>query len=66
MKKVACAVIILIMAIFLINPLSSEARGGHGGGGGHSGSYARGGHWGGGGHSGSYSRGGGWLPWAVI
>jgi hypothetical protein len=34
MKKAACAVLILTMAIFLINPLSSEARGGHGGGGG--------------------------------
>jgi hypothetical protein len=33
MKKTACAVLILTMAIFLINPLSSEARGGHGGGG---------------------------------
>jgi hypothetical protein len=49
MKKVACAVLILTMAIFLINPLSSEARGGHGSGGGHWGSEARGGHGGGGG-----------------
>ncbi len=32
MKKVACAILILTMAIFLINPLSSEARGGHRGG----------------------------------
>jgi hypothetical protein len=32
MKKVACAILILTMAIFLISPLSSEARGGHGGG----------------------------------
>jgi hypothetical protein len=32
MKKVACAVLILTMAIFLINPLPSEARGGYGGG----------------------------------
>jgi hypothetical protein len=31
MKKVACAVLIFTMVIFLINPLSSEARGGHGG-----------------------------------
>jgi hypothetical protein len=38
MKKVAYAILILTMAIFLVNPLSSEARGGHGGG-----------HWGGGG-----------------
>jgi hypothetical protein len=28
MKKVACAILILTMAIFLISPLSSEARGG--------------------------------------
>ena len=33
MKKVACAVLILIMAIFLMTPVSSEARGGHRGGG---------------------------------
>ena len=32
MKKAACAVLILTMVIFLINPLSSEARDGHGGG----------------------------------
>jgi hypothetical protein len=31
MKKVDCAILILTMAIFLINPLSSEARGGHSG-----------------------------------
>ena len=31
MKKVACAVFIFTMAIFLINPLPSEARGGHSG-----------------------------------
>jgi len=36
MKKVAYAVLILTMAIFLVIPLNSEARGGHGGyGGGH-------------------------------
>jgi hypothetical protein len=29
MKKVACAILILTMVIFLINPLSSDARGGH-------------------------------------
>ena len=63
MKKAACAVLILIMAIFLINPLSSDARGGHGGGGGHWGNDARGGHLGGGGHWGSDARGGGWWPW---
>ena len=33
MKKVACAVLILTMVIFLINPLSSDARGSHWGGG---------------------------------
>jgi hypothetical protein len=32
MKKAACVIFVLIMAIFLINPLASEARGGHGGG----------------------------------
>jgi hypothetical protein len=32
MKKAACAVLILIMIIFLVNPLHSEARGGHWGG----------------------------------
>jgi hypothetical protein len=39
MKKVACAVLILTMAIFLINPLPSEARGGGWGGGGHGGGW---------------------------
>jgi len=29
MKKAACAVLILMMIIFLVNPLPSEARGGH-------------------------------------
>jgi hypothetical protein len=29
MKKAACAVLILILTIFLITPLSSDARGGH-------------------------------------
>ena len=29
MKKAACAVLIFIMIIFLVNPLSSDARGGH-------------------------------------
>jgi hypothetical protein len=51
MKKAAYAVLIFTMVIFLINPLSSEARGGHGGGGG---------HWSGGGH------GGWWVPWAIL
>lgn len=40
MKKVAYVVLLLTMVIFLVNPLSSDARGGHGGWGG-------GGHWGG-------------------
>jgi len=81
MKKAACAVLIFTMIIFLVNPLSSDARGGYGGGGhgggsGHSGSgYGGGGHGGGSGHSGSgYWRGshwvsgywGWWAPWAVI
>jgi hypothetical protein len=51
MKKVAYTVLILAMVIFLINPLSIEARGGYGGGGG---------HWSGGGH------GGWWVPWAIL
>ncbi len=29
MKKTACAVLIFIMVIFLVNPVSSDARGGH-------------------------------------
>ena len=32
MKKAACAVLIVILIIFLVNPLPSEARGGHWGG----------------------------------
>ena len=40
MKKVAYAVLIFTMVIFLINPLSSEARGGSWGGGGHWGWWA--------------------------
>jgi hypothetical protein len=59
MKKAAYVVLILIMTISLVNPLSSEARGGGWGGGGHGGSEARDGY-GGGGH------GGWWLPWAVL
>jgi hypothetical protein len=51
MKEVVRAVLLLIIAIFLINPLSSEARGGHGGYGGYS---ARGGH------------SGWWVPWAIM
>jgi hypothetical protein len=43
MKKVAYSVLILTMVIFLINPLSSDARGGYGGGGHWGGSY--GGWW---------------------
>ena len=79
MKKVACAVLVFTMIIFLVNPLFSAASGGHSGSG-HSGSsYWSGGHWGGG-HSGSgywrggywrggYWRGGywgWWAPWAFI
>jgi hypothetical protein len=54
MKKVTCAAIIFIMIIFLVNPLSSDARGGFGGGGHWGGGYGGGGHW------------GWWAPWAVI
>src|ERR1035437_5558015 len=54
MKKVACAVLILTMVIFLINPLSSDAGGGYGGGG-----YGGSSHGGGG-------YGGWWAPWAII
>jgi hypothetical protein len=32
MKKAAHVILILALAVFLMNPLSSEARGGHGGG----------------------------------
>lgn len=39
MKQAVCVVLILTMAIFLVIPISSEARGGHGGG-----------HWSGGSH----------------
>jgi len=59
MKKVACAICILAMIIFLINPLFSNAGGPPPGpppgGGGHWG----GGHWGGG-------YGWWWVPWALI
>ena len=79
MKKVACAVLIFTMIIFLVNPLSNAARGGHLGSG-HSGSSYSGGGYSGSGHSGSgywrgdYGRGsywvndywGWWAPWAVI
>lgn len=63
MKKVACAILILTMAIFLINPLSSDARGGYSGGhGGGYGGYHGGGHGrysgGHGGGYGGYHRGG--------
>ena len=79
MKKVACAVLIFTMIIFLVNPLSNAARDGHSGSG-HSGSSYSGGGYSGHGHSGSgywrgdYGRGsywvndywGWWAPWAVI
>ena len=55
MKKAACAVLILMMIIFLVNPLPSDA-----GSGGHWGGHY--GHWGG--HGGGYW--GWWWPWAVI
>ena len=58
MKKVAYVVLVLIMAIFLVNPLSSEARDGYSGGGGHGGSGG-GGNWSGGGHGGGHIGSGG-------
>ena len=60
MKKVACVVLILTMAIFLAIPLYSEARGGHGGSGGSGYSGGGSGYSGGRGYSGgsSYSSGG--------
>jgi hypothetical protein len=51
MKKAACVVLVLAMAIFLMNPLSVESRGGYGG---------SGGHWGG--HGGGFW---GWIPLAI-
>ena len=51
MKKVAWVVLVLTMVIFLVNPLSSDARGGYGGG--HGGGY----------YGGYYDW---WAPWAVI
>jgi hypothetical protein len=65
MKKIACAILILIMIIFLVNPLSGTASGGHSVSG-HSGSghsvsnHSRGGHSISGHWSGSYGRGGYW------
>ena len=64
MKKVACVVLILTVAIFLAIPLYSEARGGHGGSGGSGpsggGSHSGGsGNWGGSGHSGGGDHWGG-------
>jgi hypothetical protein len=64
MKKVACAVLILTMVIFLINPLSSDARGGYGGGSHGGGGYGGSSHGGGGYWGGGY--GGWWAPWAII
>ncbi len=54
MKKVALAVLIFTMIIFLVNPLSSDASGGRSGSG-----HSISGHW-----SGGYC--GWWAPWAVI
>jgi hypothetical protein len=69
MKKIGCAIFILTIIIFLVNPLSSDASGGRSVSGrlgsGHSSSgYGRGGYW-----RGGYGRGGywgWWAPWAVI
>jgi hypothetical protein len=66
MKKVACAVLVLTMIIFLVNPLSSNASGGHS-----SSNHSSGGHHSNGGYhsSGGYHWSGGywgwWAPWAV-
>ena len=64
MKKVACAFLIFIMIIFLVNPLSSAASGGRSVSGHLRGGYSRGGY-----SRGGYWRGGywgWWAPWAVI
>jgi hypothetical protein len=50
MKKAVCAVLIFTMIIFLVNPLSSNARGGHHSSGGY---HSSSGYW------------GWWAPWAV-
>ncbi|PIP09098.1 MAG: hypothetical protein COX51_00540 [Syntrophobacteraceae bacterium CG23_combo_of_CG06-09_8_20_14_all_50_8] len=64
MKKAACAVLILITVIFLVNPSASEVRGGYRGG---HGGY-RGGHGGYRGGHGGYWGGhwGWWGPLAVV
>jgi hypothetical protein len=64
MKKAACAVLIFIMIIFLVNPLSNAAGRGRSISGHWSGGYGRGSYW-----RGGYGRGGywgWWAPWAVI
>jgi hypothetical protein len=79
MKKIACAIFILIMIIFFVDPLSIAASGGRSvsgrSGSGHSisghsrGGYGRGGYWRGGYGRGGYWRDGywgWWAPWAVI
>jgi hypothetical protein len=75
MKKIACAIFILIMIIFFVDPLSIAASGGRSvsgrsgsghsvsgrSGSGHSsGGYGRGGYWRGGYGRGGYGRGGYW------
>ena len=79
MKKVACAFLIFIMIIFLVNPLSSVASGGrsvsghsssgrsvsnHSRGSYSRGGYSRGNYWRGGYWRGGYWRGGYWGWWA--
>ena len=59
MKKIGCLVLMIAMIIFLVNPLSSNARGGHSGSGYWRGGYGRGGYW-------VNDYWDWWAPWAVI